>query len=124
MPTVRTTLRPWEDLVVTDDERWNLIRQGILANYYGVLTAEFYLYDGGPLVDVDSVTITLDLDGTGTVIGPTSSGVDHVTTGTYAWTWPDYDNATPGAYTATWDATDSTGAAVQAVESFTVEAPA
>lgn len=121
MVLIRTTLRPWEDLDVTEAERWNLIRQGILADYYGTLTAEFYMYEGGPLVDVDDVTITLDLDGTGIVIGPTSSGVQHVSTGTYAWTWPNYDDATPGDYTATWDATDSTGTAVQAVESFTVD---
>lgn len=122
MTLVRTTIRPWEELDVTDAERWNLIRQGLLADYYGTLNAKFYMWEGGPLVDVDDVTITLALEGTGTVIGPTSSGVQHVGTGTYAWTWPDYDNATPGDYTVTWNATDAASLPVAAVETVTLDA--
>lgn len=124
MTLVRTTLRPWEDLDVTDAERWHLIRHNILADYYGYLTARFYLYEGGPLVDVVDVTITLALEGAGVLAGLTSTGVEHVSTGTYGWAWPDYEAAAPGEYTATWDAADSTDMSVQAVETFTLEASA
>jgi hypothetical protein len=80
---------------------------------------------GGVPDDVTGQTITVKTgDGLTTVLGPTSSGITHLATGLYSYTWSVPSGQTPGAYVAVWDATSSGGGAVQASEQITVLATA
>lgn len=121
MPTVRTTMRPWEEITVTDSEYWNLLRQNVVEGAYGTLTVQFYMYEGGPPTDVTSVTIriTKDVD---TLVATTSAGVLHTDTGEYAYAWSADDRAGAGDYLIHWEAVDESGATITAEETITLEA--
>lgn len=61
--------------------------------------AEFFQYGGGPAVDVTGLTIELVTTVTGSVVfGPTSSGVVHLSTGNYSYTWVVPTGQAPGSY--------------------------
>lgn len=76
----------------------------------------------GPLVDVNSVQVTITpLGGGPAVIGPTAIGVTHPATGTNVYSWVINVLQGPGDYLVLWTATDAgTGGAVQASEIVTV----
>jgi hypothetical protein len=84
------------------------------------LTVQWLQYAGGPPADVTSLTITITLVGGATVVGPTSTGIVHVATGLYAFTWHIPANATAGDYAAVWDGVNASSQTVQASEIITV----
>lgn len=80
----------------------------------------------GPLVDVANLTVTITELATGTaVVGPTSVGVTHPTTGTYVFVWSVPELQTPGTYAVIWTGNDlATSGTVQASELISVAATA
>lgn len=93
-----------------------MISQGSNAT----LTASFSQYGGGPPVDVTGLTIQIVQVSTGaTVLGPTSTGVQHIATGSYAYVWAVPISQALGDYVAVWAGTVS-GQNVQATETVTV----
>lgn len=87
------------------------------------LSAEWRLYQGGPLTAVTGVTITITpLSGGAPVLGPTTAGVTTPATGVnvYAWT---PDNALPLVqYLVTWTGQDTEGDTVTATEILSLSA--
>ena len=65
------------------------------------LLAQFYEYAGGPAVDLTGVEI--EVSG---VLGPTSVGVVHVSTGLYAYEWSVALDRAVGDYVAVWTGLD------------------
>lgn len=120
MVTVRSTMQPWLDIGVTEDDRWLMIQQGVLATWPGYLVAEFAWYEGAPLTEVSGVTITITDEADAVVLGPASAGISNPGTGIYHYSWYGIDEADAGDYTVTWDAADYLGNSVQAVETVTV----
>lgn len=81
------------------------------------LTAEWRQYDGGPLVSVTGVQITITpLAGGSAIIGPTSTGVTNPATGVNAYNWAVDDDLTPGDYLVAWSGQDSQADTVTATE--------
>ena len=81
------------------------------------LTAEWRQYDGGPLVAVSSVQITITpLAGGSPVIGPTATGVTNPATGVNAYSWAVDDDLTPGDYLVAWTGQDAQADTVTATE--------
>jgi len=67
------------------------------------LVAQFYQYAGGPLVDVTNIQIKIQpVAGGAAILGPTSTGITHVTTGTYSYAYTVPANVTAGSYIVTW----------------------
>jgi hypothetical protein len=94
----------------------------LVSGVGGPLTLEVFQYNGGPLIDLDSLpTITITNLNNGVVaVGPTSSGVLHPTTGIYLYNW---SAPVSGAlYLAVWAGTIS-GAPFQGSEFVTVYGP-
>lgn len=121
MPVVRTTIRPWEEITVTDREYANLVRQDLIDGYYGTLSVTFYMYEGGPQAAVSGVTITIT-KGMVTLVGPTAVGVTEGDTGVWYYEWSQDDRDGAGDYLIHWEATDATDATVTAEETITLEA--
>lgn len=121
MVAVRTTMRPWDEVIVSIDEYWNLLRQGVVDGAYGTLTVNFYMYQGGPPIDVTSVTIRIT-KGVDTMVATTSSGVVHTDTGEYAYAWSTSDRAGAGDYLIHWEAVDETSTLITAEETITLGA--
>lgn len=95
----------------------------VYPNEVGVLTAEFFQYSGGPAADVTGLTITIKTaDGLTTVLGPTSTGVTHVATGLYTYSWSVSASQAVGTYLAIWSGTDAQSETVQATETVLVQA--
>lgn len=95
----------------------------LVAYTGGPLILQVTLYDGGPLTDLSAtptITITSLADG-GVVVGPTTSGVLHPTTGTYVYNWS--ASVSGGIYLAVWEGTLVSGAAMQSSELINVYAP-
>ncbi len=120
MVAVRTTFRPWEEIEVSEDEYWNLLRQNTVSGYYGTLTAVFRMYEGGPPATVTNVTITISKDAE-TFVGPTSTGVQNTGDGSYAYPWSEGDRDGPGDYLIHWEAVDETETTIIAEETITLE---
>lgn len=79
----------------------------------------------GPLVDVFNVQIEIvPLGGGASVIGPTTVGVSHPSTGRYAYSWVTSPNQAAGDYVWVWTANDLsvTGAALETSETVTLGA--
>lgn len=121
MVTVRTTIRPWEELTVTDREYWNLVRQDIVDGYYGTVSVTFYMYEGGPQAEVTGVMVTISKDAV-PLVGPTSVGVTQGDTGVWFYEWSQDDRDGAGDYLIHWEATDATEAVVTAEETVTLTA--
>ena len=95
-----------------------MITQGSNAT----LTAEFLQYGGGPTVDVPDVEIEIVRTSDGvTVLGPTSTGIQHITTGNYAYVWAVPTSLALGDYLVVWFGHVS-GQPIQASETVTVNA--
>ncbi len=89
----------------------------ILQGQTVTLTAQFYAYGGGPAQDVSGLTITITPVGSSTpTVGPTASGITHVATGLYTYSWAVPADQATGDYTVVWAGTG----AVQASEILTV----
>lgn len=87
------------------------------------LLVDFYQYAGGPAADVTGLTITVKTaDGLTTILGPTSTGVNHVATGVYSYDWAVSSSQAAGSYVAIWSGTDAQSQVVQATESLLVQA--
>lgn len=71
------------------------------------LVANFMLPGGAPL-DVTNLQVAVfDVATNSNVIGPTSAGIGHPTTGVYTFTWNVPVNQAPGNYVAIWTATET-----------------
>lgn len=84
------------------------------------LVGEFYEFPGGPAVDlVGTPTLTVTpLAGGAPVVGPTTVGVAHPSTGVYTYLWA---GGTPGVdYLVDWEGVDGDGDTVHAKEIRTV----
>lgn len=120
---VRTKSRPFELTAVSpgeliDLERWDLILTDLTRLY-----SNWFVYESGPSVDVESLTITITKVGQGSpIVGPTSSGIQNVGTGNYQFLWSEDDRDGPGDYSVVWNAIDAAGQAVQASETVTLPA--
>lgn len=69
------------------------------------LLVQFYAYAGGPAADVTGLTITISPTGGGAaVLGPTSTGVVHESTGLYSYAWAIDIDQTVGTYVVLWEA--------------------
>jgi hypothetical protein len=89
-----------------------------------VLTAEWRMYAGGPLVAVTGVSIAVVATVTGSILlASTSTGVSTPTVGINAYTWSIPANAPDGSYLVTWTGTDSDGDTVTATELITLATP-
>lgn len=78
-------------------------------------TADFYQYPGGPLVDVTGLQVEI-LRTDGTVLVPlTSTGIIHLSTGLYSYTYAAPDGLAAGDGVITWPANEGT-----ATEQFTI----
>jgi hypothetical protein len=78
-------------------------RQGTTAT----LLAQFYAYAGGPAADVTGLTITISPTGGGAaILGPTSTGVVHESTGLYSYPWAIGAALATGTYVVEWNADD------------------
>lgn len=66
------------------------------------LSAEFFTTAGGTLVDVSSLTITISNPALSAIVGPTSVGITHVSTGLYSYNWTVPASASAGGYTVLW----------------------
>jgi hypothetical protein len=77
---------------------------------------EAFQFPGGPAIDVTNLVVEIfDVTTQATVLGPTSVGIVHVTTGTYSLTWNVPANQAPDQYVIIWTATETT-----ASQAFTV----
>lgn len=88
------------------------------------LLSQWYLYEGGPLADLDatpSIAITRIANGA-SVLADSTVGVTHPGAGAYGYAWTPAKDLTVGDYLATWTGTKD-GAAVSAAETLTVTAP-
>lgn len=75
--------------------------------------AEFFGYPGGPAVDVTNLTVRISEASTGSVIvGPTSTGILHLSTGVYSYPWAISATADLGDYVIVWTADESTASDV------------
>ena len=96
----------------------------LVQNVGGTLTAEFFEYAGGPLVDLlanPSIAIQAISDGT-IAVGPTTVGVQHPAVGVYTYNWNGIASA--GSYLAIWNGSAVSGTPVQASEIFLLVAAA
>jgi hypothetical protein len=85
------------------------------------LTAEWREYAGGPLVDVDTVQITITaMLGGAVIIGPTAVGVTNPATGINAYSWAISSSLDEGDYLVSWAGVDPQDDAVVATELVTV----
>jgi hypothetical protein len=69
------------------------------------LTAQWYAYAGGPAVDVSGLTIGITAPDSTVDVATTSTGITHVTTGVYQYTWAVPAAAVLGDHVAVWNAT-------------------
>lgn len=84
------------------------------------LQAQFFQFGGGPAVDVTGIQIQIVRVSDGvTVLGPTNVGIQHITTGMYAYVWAVAVSLTLGDYIVVWTGTVG-GQPVQATETVTV----
>jgi len=84
------------------------------------LVVNWDAYPGGPPADVTGLTITVNQVSNGSnVLGPTSAGVVHQSTGLYTFQWAVSTSQAVGDYVAIWNATYA-GSATQASEVVTV----
>jgi hypothetical protein len=92
--------------------------QGTTATVY----VQWYEYAGGPLVNVNNVTVTISpLAGGAAVIGPTAVGVTNPSTGLNVYNWTISGSQAAGDYLILWAGTDAgTGTPVSASEIVTV----
>lgn len=68
-------------------------------------TVQWYEYQGGPPDDVTGLTITITpTTGPPAVVGPTVTGIVHLTTGLYAYTWTTEANEALGDHAWVWNA--------------------
>jgi hypothetical protein len=89
------------------------------------LLSQWYAYQGGPLVDLDTtptIGITRVADGA-VILAATTAGVTHPGAGSYGYGWTPALDGAPGLHLALWNGTAS-GGAVTASESINVIAPA
>jgi len=121
MVAVRTTMRPFETIEVTETEFTDLEIQGLIYTDWNVLWVNFYMYVAGPLATVTGVQIRIQDSEDVYVISTTSTGVLNEDIGTYFYRWLEEDQPGPGDYTVTWTATDGQGNPVTAVETVTIE---
>src|SRR4030042_1552957 len=69
-----------------------------------VLTSQWTDYSGGSNVDLDatpSITVTPAAGGSA-ILGPTTTGVGHPTTGVYSYTWSPTTSVDVGNYVVSW----------------------
>lgn len=88
----------------------------VVAGSTAVLAAEWREYDGGPLVPVTGVTITITALPATNILGPTSTGVATPVTGINTYSWAAILGLVPGPYLATWTGLDALSDVVTAVE--------
>ncbi|HEX6579213.1 MAG TPA: phage head-tail connector protein [Jiangellaceae bacterium] len=75
------------------------------AGETATLLAQFAAYPGGPAADVTGLTVTISPTGGGAaVVGPTSSGVVHESTGLYSYPWAIDVEQAAGTYVVEWNA--------------------
>jgi hypothetical protein len=118
---VRTKSRPFEVTEVTPGELLDLQRWNLILTEYTNLYSNWFVYESGPSVDVESLTITITKVGQGSpIVGPTSAGITNVGTGNYQYLWSEDDRDGAGDYFIQWDAIDGAGEAVQATETITL----
>lgn len=77
------------------------------------LLAFFYEYEGGPAQDVTGLTITITAPDATIPVGPTGSGITHLATGVYRYSWAVSADAVLGDYVVSWSA--DTGDATEVV---------
>lgn len=122
MVAVRTTMRPFETIEVSETELRDLQVQGLIYTDWNTLWVNFYMYIAGPLATVSNVQIRIQTSPGGTdVIATTSTGVLNQDIGTYFYRWLEGAQPGPGDYTVTWTATDGQGNPVTATETVTIE---
>ncbi|MFF7452100.1 MULTISPECIES: hypothetical protein [unclassified Streptomyces] len=97
----------------------------VIAGQTVTLLAQWYAYEDGPLVDLDStptIGITRVSDGA-VIVAATTTGVTHPGAGSYGYGWTPALSLAPGLYLAMWSGAVG-GAPVTATEQITVTAPA
>jgi hypothetical protein len=118
---VRTTARPFELTSVSLEELVDLERWGMIHTSLARLYSNWYVYESGPSVDVESLTITITKVGQGSpIFGPSSSGIQNVGTGNYQFLWSEQFRDGPGDYSVVWNAIDAAGEPIQASETVTL----
>ncbi|MEU4171019.1 hypothetical protein AB0F46_29580 [Streptomyces sp. NPDC026665] len=96
----------------------------VIAGQPIALLAQWYEFEGGPIVDLDA-TPTIGITrvaGGAVILAPTTTGVSHPGTGSYGYGWTPATDLAPGLYLALWSGSKS-GSPVTATESITVTAP-
>jgi hypothetical protein len=84
------------------------------------LEADFFAYGGGPAADVTNLTVHITTTAGVTIIGPTNTGITHIATGIYTYTWAIPLTLTPGDYVVAWVATQTSASEIVTVLSATV----
>ncbi len=87
----------------------------------GTFTSLWYDETGSMLADLASVLFAIVDDDGDVVLAPTATGVTHIATGVYGYTWQVPPDQAPGDYAAIWTGTDTDGAPVLSADDFTVE---
>lgn len=72
-----------------------------------VLTVQFFQYDGGPAQDVTNLTIEITAPNSSIDVATTSTGITHVATGTYQYTWAVSATAELGDHLVAWVANEA-----------------
>jgi hypothetical protein len=88
----------------------------VVAGSTAVLAVEWRMYEGGPLVAVTGVTITITALPATNALGPTSTGVTNPSTGINTYSWAANLGLVPGPYLVTWSGLDAGLVAVTATE--------
>ncbi|HEX3781741.1 MAG TPA: hypothetical protein VHX38_18920 [Pseudonocardiaceae bacterium] len=71
------------------------------------LTAQFFEYESGPAQDVTDLTITITAPDSTVDVATTSTGITHVTTGTYQYVWAVPADAVLGDHLVAWVANEA-----------------
>lgn len=118
---VRTKSRPFEVTEVTEGELLDLQRWDLVLTDYTRLYSNWFVYQSGPPVDVESLTITITKVGQGSpIVGPTSVGISNVGTGNYQYLWSEADRDGAGDYLIEWNAVDGADEAISTSETVTL----
>lgn len=81
------------------------------------LFAEFFDFPGGAAIDVTNLTITITSTLGGVAVGPTSTGIQHIGTGVYSYSWTIPIGQAIAPYVVSWDATEANATETIAVVS-------